>query len=94
MNRTLRMLIFFTMLFLVAGTFLYLRGSHLNLLAEGTDQMVWGDHVTWEQGPGDIFLYAGGLMILWGGASGTATVKFWMGIRREMQAAYWPKNER
>jgi len=87
MNRTLRMLIFFTMLFLVAGTFLYLRGSHLNLIAEGTEQMVW------DQAPGDIWLYAGGLLILLGGALGTATVKFWMGVRREMQAAYWQKNE-
>ena len=59
-----------------AGWFVYHLGSRMNLSAQK------GDPTLWEQAPGDIWLYVGGLMMLISGALIGAAFLFWKGNRR------------
>ena len=59
-----------------AGWFVYHLGSRMNLSAEKGDQPLW------EQAPGDIWLYIGGLMMLISGALIGAAFLLWKGNRK------------
>lgn len=58
-----------------AGWFIYHLGSRMNLSAQK------GDQTLWEQAPGDIWLYIGGLMMLISGALIGAAFLFWKANR-------------
>jgi len=80
MTRTLKLLLLSALGLSSAGWFIYHLGSRMNLLAEK------GDPTLWEQAPGDIWLYVGGLMMLISGALTVAAFLFWRGNRGEMRA--------
>lgn len=76
MSKTVRILLMSALLLLGCGLLAYHYGSALNLEAELRDQMIW------EQSPGDIWLYGGGLMMLISGSLSLAAVKLWWGRGR------------
>ena len=78
MGRTVIILLLSALVLLGAGCFLYQFGSQLNDRVSDYDQMLW------DQAPGDIWLYAGGLMMLISGSLGAAAFRFWRGNRREI----------
>lgn len=75
-TKTVRLLLVSAALLLTAGWFVYHSGSQLNL-AVPKEEMLW------EQAPGDIWLYVGGIMMLISGSLAVAAVKVWRGNRRE-----------
>jgi hypothetical protein len=80
MRSTIRALLLSALILLAAGSFLYQRGSQLNVGASKEETL-------WEQAPGDRWLYVGGLMMLISGSLAVAAVKVWMGTRREVRSS-------
>jgi hypothetical protein len=78
MSRTLRVLLAAALTLSGAGWFMYHLGSRLNLAVAN------GDQALWDQAPGDVWLYAGGLMMLISGSLLVAAFLFWKGTRREV----------
>lgn len=76
MTRTLRLLLLSAVGLSGGGWFIYHIGSRMNLLAEN------GDSTLWEQAPGDIWLYIGGLMMLIAGSLIIAGFLMWKSEKR------------
>ena len=73
MIKTIRKLLLSAMSLLGAGVLSYHIGSQLNLKAVSA-----GDEL-WEQAPGDLWLYVGGLMMLIAGSLALAAFRLWRG---------------
>jgi len=71
MLRTQKTLLLSALALLGAGAILYHIGSRLNLAAGTSDGELW------EQAPGDIWLYVGGLLMLIAGSVGLAAFRLW-----------------
>jgi hypothetical protein len=80
MKKSSRWLLITAFLLLAAGLGFYHLGSQINLAAES------GDPTLWEQAPGDIWLYVGGLMMLLSGSCILAATKIWWTSRRRVLA--------
>jgi len=76
MSRTLRFLLLSAVGLSGGGGFSYHLGSRMNLLAES------GDPTLWEQAPGDLWLYVGGLMMLIAGSLIIAGFLVWKSEKR------------
>lgn len=76
MVSTVRKLLVSALMLLAAGSVLYYRGTQLNNGFQGEGSF-------WDQAPGDKWLYVGGLLMLISGSLAVASVKLWMGSRRE-----------
>ena len=71
MNNTVRLLLMSALVLLGGGLLLYHYGSQLNLETDEQSRMLW------EQSAGDLWLYAGGVMMLISGSLSVAAVKLW-----------------
>jgi len=76
MKRNLKTLVVCAVILFSVGAFSYLRGAEINDREQ--------DAFLWEQAPGDKWLYAGGLMILFGGSLSLAALRIWMGRKRNV----------
>lgn len=81
MHRTVKLLLVSALLLLGSGSLLYHLGSQLNLETGNEDQALW------TQAPGDKWLYAGGLMILFSGSLAAAAVRVWSASKRSVIAS-------
>jgi len=71
MNNTVRILLMSALVLLGGGLLLYHYGLQLNLETDEQSRMLW------EQSAGDLWLYAGGVMMLISGSLSLAAVKLW-----------------
>lgn len=81
MSKTVRILVVTSLVLLALGAVLYHLGTRQNLLQPSV-----GEEPLWSQSPGDMWLYAGGLMMLLSGSLGVAAVKIWLQGRRQTVA--------
>ena len=76
MTRTLKLLLLSALGLSSGGWFIYNLGSRMNDLGENADPTLW------EQAPGDIWLYLGGLMMLIAGSLTIAGFLMWKSEKR------------